>query len=98
MTLESGSKKLEGGKLKINFQKMDKKVTCKTGLKKNIISKEVFDRETELCKMLSGGNKGRCGWGKCKDCGIIPLLVKLHQGILLEKDEEIVNARNKYLN
>jgi len=77
---------------------MAKKITCKTGLKKNIISKEVFDREVELCKMLSKDNKGKCGWGKCKDCGTIPLLFKLHQGVLLEKDEEIANVRNKCLN
>lgn len=77
---------------------MTEKNTCKTGLKKNIISKAVFDRETELCKMLSKENKGKCGWGKCKNCGVVPLLVKLHQGVLLEKDEEIANARNKYLN
>jgi hypothetical protein len=76
---------------------MAKKITCKTGLKKNMISKEVFDREMELCKMLSKENKGKCGWGKCKDCGIIPLLVKLHQGVLLEKNEEIASARKKYL-
>ena len=77
---------------------MDKKITCKTGLKKNTISKRVFDREIELCKMLSKENKGKCGWGKCKYCGIIPLLVKLHQGVLLEKDGEIANVRDKYLN
>jgi len=83
----------------INYRKkMAKKITCKTGLKKNIISKAVFDRETELCKMLSKDNKGKCGWGRCKDCGIIPFLVKLYQGILLEKDDEIKAARNKYLN
>lgn len=74
-----------------------KKNTCKTGLKKNIINKAVFDRETELCKMLSKDNKGGCGWGKCKDCAAIPLLVKLHQGILLEKEKDIANARKKYL-
>lgn len=76
---------------------MTKKITCKTGLKKNIISKEVFDREIELCKMLSRDNKSKCGWGKCKDCGAILLLIKLHQGILLEKNEEIANTRNEYL-
>lgn len=30
----------------------NKKITCKTGLKKNVIKKEVFDREITLCKML----------------------------------------------
>lgn len=38
---------------------MKKKLTCKTGLKKNIIKKEVFDREIALCKMLSKEHKGK---------------------------------------
>jgi len=74
---------------------MKKKPTCKIGLKKNIIKKEVFDREIALCKMLSKENKGKCGWGKCKNCGVIPLLYKLHKGKLLEKPAEIKKAKSK---
>ena len=68
----------------------NKKLTCKTGLKKNIIKKEVFDREVALCKMLAKQNGGKCGWGKCKECGVIPLLWKLYKGQLLE---DIVKLR-----
>jgi len=71
------------------------KLTCKTGLKKNIIKKEVFDREIALCKQLSKKHKGKCGWGKCKDCGVIPLLYKLHKGQLLEKPAEIKKTNLK---
>ncbi len=39
---------------------MKNKLTCKTGLKKNIIKKEVFDKEIALCKMLAKKNKGKC--------------------------------------
>jgi hypothetical protein len=73
------------------------KPTCKTGLKKNIISRQAFDREMELCRMLSSGNKGGCGWGKCANCGVVPLLVKLHKGELLEDKKDITKAREKYL-
>jgi hypothetical protein len=72
-----------------------KKLTCKAGLKKNIIKKKVFDREVALCKMLSIKHKGKCGWGKCKDCGVIPLLYKLHKGKLLEKPAEIKKAKSR---
>jgi hypothetical protein len=72
-----------------------KKLNCKTDLKKNIIKKEVFDREIALCKMLTKENKGKCGWGKCKDCGVIPLLYKLHKGKLLDKPAEIKKAKSK---
>ncbi len=71
------------------------KITCKTGLKKNIIKKEVFDRGIALCKMLAKEGGGKCGWGKCKDCGVIPLLYKLHKGKLLEKPAEIKKAKSK---
>jgi len=76
---------------------MKKKITCKTGLKKNIIKKDVFDREIALCKKLSKEHKGKCGWGKCRDCGIIPLLIKLHKGKLLEKSSEIKKAKSKII-
>lgn len=70
-----------------------KKITNKTGLKKNIIKKEVFEREISLCKKLSKDNRGKCGWGVCAKCGVIPLLYKLHKGILLEKPAEIKWAK-----
>jgi len=72
-----------------------KKLTCKTGLKKNIIKKDVFNREIALCEILAKNNQGGCGWGKCKDCGVIPLLIKLHKGKLLEKPSEIKKAKSK---
>jgi hypothetical protein len=75
--------------------KKKKKLTCKTGLKKNIIKKEVFDREIARCKMLAKENKGKCGWGRCKDCGVIPLLYKLHKGKLLENPVELTKIRKK---
>ena len=76
---------------------MKNKLTCKTGLKKNIIKKDVFDRELALCKKLSKENKYKCSWGKCKDCGVIPFLFKLHKGQLLEKPSEIKVAKAKIL-
>jgi len=74
---------------------MKKKPTCKTGLKKNIIKKEVFNREIALCRMLSKENRGKCGWGKCRDCGVIPLLYKFHKGQLLEKPADLAKVRKK---
>lgn len=72
------------------------KITRKTGLKKNIVKKEIFNREILLCQQLAKENKGKCGWGKCKDCGVVPLLWKLHKGELLE-DNRIWKTRNKVL-
>ncbi|MFA5871130.1 MAG: hypothetical protein WC858_00235 [Parcubacteria group bacterium] len=76
---------------------MANKINCKTGLKKNVIGEKVFVREISLCKTLSEENKGKCGWGKCASCGVIPLLIKLHKGKLLEDPREIKLAKEKYL-
>jgi hypothetical protein len=73
------------------------KLTCKIGLKKNIIKKEVFDREIALCKQLAKKHKGKCGWGRCKDCGVIPLLYKLNKGQLLENPVKIKKVKNKII-
>jgi hypothetical protein len=74
---------------------MKKKLNCKTGLKKNLITSTVFKRELELCRNLSHENGGKCGWGKCKDCGVIPLLYKFHKGMLLEDAKDIKSAKEK---
>ncbi len=71
--------------------------SCQTGLKKNIIDKDVYERELQLCKNLSSENGGKCGWGVCSDCGVIPLLHKLHKGELLEDPELIKEAKNKII-
>jgi len=36
-----------------------KKLTCKAGLKKNIINKEIFEREIALCQKLTKENEGK---------------------------------------
>ncbi|MDP2629794.1 MAG: hypothetical protein Q8P56_00080 [Candidatus Uhrbacteria bacterium] len=74
-----------------------KKPTCKIGLKKNIIAKDVFEREIALCRNLSKENGGKCGWGVCKDCGVLPFLIKLHKGVLLEDPLEIVEEKRVIL-
>jgi len=61
------------------------------------INKEAFDKEISLCQKLAKKNKGGCNWGKCQDCGVIPLLYKLHKGELLEDKKEIKEIRNKIL-
>ena len=60
---------------------------CETGLKKDVINKEVFDREIALCHKLTKEKGGGCGWGKCTDCGVIPLLYNLHKVEILEDSE-----------
>lgn len=63
-------------------------------MEEEIISKEVFGRETKICRQMNR-EKGCCAWGKCDFCGVIPLLFKLHKGELLEGKIEIEAAKNQ---
>lgn len=76
---------------------ISKKLTCTTGLQKEIIRKDVFEREIALCRQLSKEHRGKCGWGECKNCGVLPLLIKLHKGILLEDSQEITEEKSAIL-
>jgi len=60
------------------------------------IAKKIFDQEILMCKKLFKERKG-CNWGKCKDCGVIPLLYKLRSGLLIERKVDIKKLKNKYL-
>lgn len=74
------------------------KLTCRAGLVKDVIKSDVFDREIALCKELSKNGNGSCGWGRCKECGVLPLLYKLHKGVLLEDEIEIKDIKKDHLN
>jgi len=73
------------------------KLAHKTDLKPGAVSKEIFEREVLLCGKLSEKNDGKCSWGECGKCGVIPLLLKLYEGRLLEDSKDINETRNKYL-
>ncbi|MFA7244021.1 MAG: hypothetical protein WC080_01895 [Patescibacteria group bacterium] len=76
---------------------MKNELTCQTGLKAGIINDEVFNREISLCQKLSAENGDGCGWGKCRQCGVVPLLIKLHDGKLLIEDNEIKISRKNLI-
>jgi hypothetical protein len=52
-----------------------------------------FEKEIAMCRKLNREKGGKCAWGECANCGVIPLLFKLAKGRLLEKEEEIKEAR-----
>ena len=73
-------------------------INCKTGLIPKIISEEVFKREIELCKKLNKENGGKCCWGNCDNCGVIPCLYKLHKGEVIDNDDEIKKLKEEIFN
>ncbi len=77
------------------LEKLSENPAGETGLKKDVIKKDVFDREITLCKNLAKENGNKCNWGSCEKCGVLPLLIKLHEGRLLEDSDEIVEVKNK---
>ncbi len=72
-------------------------LSCQEELAKNVIKSDVFEREIALCKKLSKDGAGACSWGTCKECGVVPLLYKLHKGELMEDKIEIKSMRKHLL-
>lgn len=63
----------------------------------NIIGREVFEKEIELCQKLFKENNGQCCWGSCDSCGVIPCLYKLYKGEVIDGADEVRELRNKFL-
>ncbi|GMX59591.1 MAG: hypothetical protein MNSN_05930 [Minisyncoccus archaeiphilus] len=61
------------------------------------MEEETYKKEVAMCKELSQNNNGKCNWGECDKCGVIPLLHKLRTGEALEKDEEIERLKKEVL-
>jgi hypothetical protein len=61
------------------------------------MDKEIFEKEIAMCKKLSEKNGGKCNWGECNKCGVIPLLYKLYKGEMYEKEDELKNLKKSVL-
>lgn len=61
------------------------------------MEKEVFEKELNICRELSKKKGGKCAWGECAKCGVIPLLYKLGKGELLENEEDINKIKKEVL-
>lgn len=61
------------------------------------IDDKTFADEINICKQQSLENNGQCSWGKCSDCGVVPLLIKLNKEKLIE-DEKAVRTIKKEFN
>jgi len=60
------------------------------------ITKKIFDAEIAMCRKLYKKSKG-CQWGKCQDCGVVPLLYKLHSGIVIENKTDLKKLKKSIL-
>ncbi|MFA6422158.1 MAG: hypothetical protein WCV92_02065 [Candidatus Buchananbacteria bacterium] len=61
------------------------------------MEKEIFEREVAMCKKLAKKNGGKCNWGECEKCGVIPLLHKLFGGKIYEKEDEVKELKRATL-
>jgi hypothetical protein len=59
------------------------------------ISQETFETEIEMCKKHFQ-KKQCCAWGKCENCGVVPLLVKLHEGGIVDNKQDIEALKEMY--
>ena len=58
---------------------------------------DVYKKETKMCAKLFKEKQG-CSWGKCSECGVIPLLYKFETGNIIEPEEEVRELKEKILN
>lgn len=58
---------------------------------------ETFDREIAMCQELSAKNNGKCNWGECAKCGVIPMLYKVGKGEFYEEEEEVNKLKKNTL-
>lgn len=61
------------------------------------MEKEIFEREIAMYRELSKKNDGKCIWGECEKCGVIPLLFKLSKGEFYENKDEIEKIKKMVL-
>lgn len=61
------------------------------------MDKETFEKEIARCRELSRKNGGKCNWGECENCGVIPLFYKLGEGKLYEDKDEIEKIKKAAL-
>ena len=57
------------------------------------VLRKTFEKEIVMCQKLSKKNGGKCNWGECKKCGVIPLLYKLFEGKNYEEKHELKELR-----
>lgn len=58
---------------------------------------DVYKKETRTCAKLFQEKQG-CAWGKCAQCGVIPLLYKLETGKIIEAEDDVKELKNEILN
>ena len=65
--------------------------------KHNDMEKEIFEEEIAMCRELSQKNGGKCNWGECEKCGVVPLLHKLGNGKIYENEDEVKELKRSIL-
>jgi len=61
------------------------------------MEKEIFEKEIAICRELSKKNGGKCNWGECGKCGVVPLLYKLGKGEFYENEDDVKKIKKDAL-
>lgn len=59
------------------------------------MEKETFEKELAMCRELNKKNGGKCNWGECEKCGVIPMLYKLAKKEVYEKPDEVEELKRR---
>jgi hypothetical protein len=61
------------------------------------MDKKIFAKEIAMCQKLSRKNSGKCKWGECAKCGVVPLLYKLGKGEFYDNEDEVKALKQSVL-
>lgn len=59
------------------------------------INEKTYNVEIEICKKHY--KQGFCNWGKCTECGVVPLLHKMYNKEIVDDAEEIDKLKKQLL-
>jgi len=63
----------------------------------NNLDNEIFNKEISMCQKLFKQNGGKCNWGECEKCGVIPLLYKLGKNQFCENERDVSELKKNIL-
>lgn len=61
------------------------------------MDQKTFESEIAMCQILNKKHSGKCNWGECDKCGVIPMLYKLGKDEFYDNPADVENLRKTVL-
>lgn len=57
------------------------------------MDQKTFESEIAMCQVLTKKHGGKCNWGQCDKCGVVPLLYKLGKDEFYDDPVDVEHLR-----